>query len=61
MALTGLATSGYRDVERNNYIYFNNENADISLVSVSFASNGTLSISSGNSDCRFTVYGYQYL
>ena len=61
VALTGLATSGYRDVERNNYIYFNNENADISLVSVSFASNGTLSISSGNSDCRFTVYGYQYL
>ena len=61
VALTGLATSDYRDVGRNNYIYFNNENADISLVSVSFASNGTLSISGGSSANRFTVYGYQYL
>lgn len=61
VALTGLVTSGYGDVERNNYIHFNNENADISLVSVSFASNGTLSISGGSSANRFTVYGYQYL
>lgn len=37
------------------------EKADISLVSVSFAADGTLSISGGNSGCRFTVYGYQYL
>lgn len=61
VALTGLATSGYRQVEKNAYIYFNNENADISLVSVSFASGGTLSISGGSSTNRFTVYGYQYL
>lgn len=37
------------------------EKADISLVSVSFASDGTLSISGGSSANRFTVYGYQYL
>lgn len=64
VALTGLAASGYRALG-NNYpekdIYFNNESADISLVSVSFASDGTLSISGGSSANRFTVYGYQYL
>lgn len=37
------------------------ENTSVSMVSVSFASDGTLSISGGSSDCRFTVYGYQYL
>lgn len=59
VALTGLATSGYETI--NNYIHFNNESADVSLVSVSFASDGTLSISGGSSANRFTVYGYQYL
>lgn len=59
VALTGLATSGYATI--NNYIHFNNESADVSLVSVSFASDGTLSISGGSSANRFTVYGYQYL
>ena len=59
VALTGLATSG--DEAIGNYIYFNNESADVSLVSVSFASDGTLSISGGSSANRFTVYGYQYL
>lgn len=59
VALTGLATSGYEVV--SNYIHFNNESADVSLVSVSFASDGTLSISGGSSSNRFTVYGYQYL
>lgn len=37
------------------------ENTSVSLVSVSFASDGTLSISGGSSANRFTVYGYQYL
>ena len=64
VALTGLATSGNM-VLGNNFpekgIYFNNESADVSLVSVSFASGGTLSISGGSSANRFTVYGYQYL
>lgn len=59
VALTGLATSGYETI--SNYIHFNNESADVSLVSVSFASDGTLSISGGSSANRFTVYGYQYL
>ena len=59
VALTGLATSGYEVI--GNYIHFNNESADVSLVSVSFASDGTLSISGGSSANRFTVYGYQYL
>ena len=59
VALTGLATSGYEAI--STYIHFNNESADVSLVSVSFASDGTLSISGGSSANRFTVYGYQYL
>ena len=59
VALTSLATSGYEVV--SNYIHFNNESSDVSLVSVSFASDGTLSISGGSSANRFTVYGYQYL
>lgn len=59
VALTGLATSGYETI--SNYIHFNNESADVSLVSVSFGSDGTLSISGGSSVNRFTVYGYQYL
>ena len=59
VALTGLATSGHETI--SNYIHFNNESADVSLVSVSFASDGTLSISGGSSANRFTVYGYQYL
>ena len=64
VALTGLATSGNRALGNNfpeKGIYFNNESADVSLVSVSFASDGTLSISGGSSSNRFTVYGYQYL
>lgn len=59
VALTGLATSGHEAI--STYIHFNNESADVSLVSVSFASDGTLSISGGSSANRFTVYGYQYL
>ena len=37
------------------------ENTSVSMVSVAFASDGTLSISGGSSANRFTVYGYQYL
>lgn len=59
VALTGLATSGYETI--NNYIHFNNESADVSLVSVAFASGGTLSVSGGSSGSQFVVYGYQYL
>lgn len=59
VALTGLATSGYETI--SNYIHFNNESADVSLVSVAFASGGTLSVSGGSSGSQFVVYGYQYL
>lgn len=64
VALTGLAASGYTAAGRGSPqsdVYFASESADVSLVSVSFASNGTLSISGGSSANRFTVYGYQYL
>lgn len=64
VALTSLAASGFTAID-NSYcwgdIKFTNESADVVLVSVSFASDGTLSISGGSSANRFTVYGYQYL
>ena len=64
VALTSLTASGFT-VAGNDYgwgdVKFTNESADISLVSVAFASDGTLSISGGSSANRFTVYGYQYL
>lgn len=37
------------------------ENTSVSMVSVSFASDGTLSVSGGSSGSQFVVYGYQYL
>lgn len=64
VALTGIAASGYTQIDRGgprSDVYFTNESADVSLVSVAFASDGTLSISGGSSANRFTVYGYQYL
>lgn len=64
VALTSLTTSGFTAAGRDyawGDVKFTSESADISLVSVSFASDGTLSISGGSSANRFTVYGYQYL
>lgn len=58
VAFTGLSTRGYSPI---NSVQSTSEVTDISLVSVSFASGGTLSISGGSSSNRFTVYGYQYL
>ena len=58
VAFTGLSTRGYSPI---NSIQITSEVTDIALVSVSFASGGTLSISGGSSSNRFTVYGYQYL
>lgn len=57
VAITSTATITTDQYNVNTYT----EKADIALVSLSFASNGTLSISGGSSDKRFTVYGYQYL
>ena len=58
VAFTGLSTRGYSPI---NSVQSTSEVTDIALVSVSFASGGTLSISGGSSSNRFTVYGYQYL
>ena len=44
-----------------NSIHAKIENTSVSMVSASFASNGTLSISGGSSGGQFVVYGYQYL
>lgn len=37
------------------------ESTSVSMVSVAFASGGTLSVSGGSSGSQFVVYGYQYL
>lgn len=58
VAFTGLSTRGYSPI---NSVQITSEVTDIALISVSFASGGTLSISGGSSSNRFTVYGYQYL
>ena len=42
-------------------VYAKIENTSVSMVSVSFASDGTLSVSGGSSGSQFVVYGYQYL
>lgn len=58
VAFTSLSTREYSPISSVHCI---SEITDIALVSVSFASGGTLSISGGSSTNRFTVYGYQYL
>ena len=57
VVITSTGTIRIDQYSVENYV----EKADIALVSLSFASNGTLSISGGSSSNRFTVYGYQYL
>lgn len=59
VAMTSLSANTHADRYNTRFVY--EERANVSPVSVSFASNGVLSISGGGSDCRFTVYGYQYL
>lgn len=51
------------DGELNNYnsIGAKIESTSVSMVSVAFASGGTLSVSGGSSGSQFVVYGYQYL
>ena len=58
VAFTSLSTREYSPIGSVHCI---SEITDIALVSVSFAPDGTLSISGGSSANRFTVYGYQYL
>lgn len=51
------------DGKLNNYnsIGAKIESTSVSMVSVAFASGGTLSVSGGSSGSQFVVYGYQYL
>lgn len=44
-----------------NYANAKIESTSVSMVSVAFASDGTLSVSGGSSGSQFVVYGYQYL
>lgn len=44
-----------------NYVNAKIESTSVSMVSVAFASDGTLSVSGGSSGSQFVVYGYQYL
>ena len=44
-----------------NYANAKIESTSVSMVSVAFASGGTLSVSGGSSGSQFVVYGYQYL
>ena len=44
-----------------NYANAKVESTSVSMVSVAFASDGTLSVSGGSSGSQFVVYGYQYL
>lgn len=59
VAMTSLSANTHSDKYSSRFVY--EERANVSPVSVSFASDGTLSISGGSSANRFTVYGYQYL
>lgn len=55
-----MLSNGKLDVSYN-YAYAKIENTSVSMVSVAFASDGTLSVSGGSSGSQFVVYGYQYL
>lgn len=49
------------DGRLENYANAKIESTSVSMVSVAFASDGTLSVSGGSSGSQFVVYGYQYL
>lgn len=57
-SLTMMSNGGLAD---RYSVYAKIENTSVSMVSVAFASDGTLSVSGGSSGSQFVVYGYQYL
>ena len=57
-SLTMMSKGGLAD---RYSVYAKIENTSVSMVSVAFASDGTLSVSGGSSGSQFVVYGYQYL
>lgn len=59
--ITSLTMMNNGKLDDYNHVNAKIENTSVSMVSASFASNGTLSVSGGSSGSQFVVYGYQYL
>lgn len=59
--ITSLTMMNNDKLDNYNHTNAKIENTSVSMVSVSFASDGTLSVSGGSSGSQFVVYGYQYL
>lgn len=59
--ITSLTMMNNGKLNDYNSIYAKIENTSVSMVSVAFASDGTLSVSGGSRGSQFVVYGYQYL
>lgn len=59
--ITSLTMLSNGKLGEYNNPYAKIENTSVSMVSVAFASDGTLSVSGGSSGSQFVVYGYQYL
>lgn len=59
--ITSLTMLNNGKLDDYRYTYAKIENTSVSMVSVAFASDGTLSVSGGSSGSQFVVYGYQYL
>lgn len=59
--ITSLTMLNNGKLDGYNYANAKIENTSVSMVSVAFASDGTLSVSGGSSGSQFVVYGYQYL
>ena len=59
--ITSLTMMNDGKLGDSNYFHAKIESTSVSMVSVAFASDGTLSVSGGSSGSQFVVYGYQYL
>lgn len=59
--ITSLTMMNDGKLDNYNPIGAKIESTSVSMVSVAFASGGTLSVSGGSSGSQFVVYGYQYL
>lgn len=59
--ITSLTMMHNGKLDNYNSIGAKIESTSVSMVSVAFASGGTLSVSGGSSGSQFVVYGYQYL
>lgn len=59
--ITSLTMMNDGKLDNYNSIGAKIESTSVSMVSVAFASDGTLSVSGGSSGSQFVVYGYQYL